>query len=146
MTEINLETLKAEAAAIAAGHRPPMRQPIPVRIVENLHLAPVTPEAIRRRLKGAGTRVGDIVGIEWYLIEHDPSAALYEAACPYEFCEGRGTIMASTDVDRHGVAVLPFTDPGALCCIACDSEIERRYEEEAERLANSRRAPVASTQ
>lgn len=140
MEDTTIEALKALADDIAAGNRPPMRQAIPVRHVENVNLASITPEAIRRRLQGHPMQAGPATGIEWYLIDHDACTAIYEAACPY--CDGKGTIMAATTVDRHGVAVLPFTDPGSLCCPVCDSEIEARYEAEAHRLANPRRAPA----
>lgn len=139
MADENLEPLEAEAALAATGMRKPMRQAIPVRIVENLQLAAVTPEAIRRTLQGRATRVGAIIGVEWYLIDHDASAALYEAACPYPFCEGSGTLLASTRIDKHGKAELPFSDPGALCCEVCDLEIEARYDREAAQLANARK-------
>lgn len=141
MTDANLEQLEAEAAAIAAtGKRPLLRQAIPIRHFENLQLAPVTPQSIRRMLQGEQTRAGVITGIEWHLIDFDACTALYEARCPYGFCNGKGTLLASTRIDKHGKAELPFTDSGSLQCSLCDSEIERRYEEEAFRLANPRRA------
>ncbi|WP_373503140.1 hypothetical protein [Aestuariivirga sp.] len=141
MTDANLDALEAEAAAIAAtGKRPPLRQAIPIRHVENLQLAPITPQSIRKMLQGGQTRAGVITGIEWFLIDHDAFTAIYEAQCPYPFCNGEGTIMASTRLDRHGMAELPFSDPGALQCSHCDGEIETRYNAEAVKMRNPRRA------
>lgn len=142
MTDVNLEGLEAEAAAIAAGNRPALRQAIPLRIVENLQLAQVSVAAIRRTLQGESVHAGAITGIEWFLLDSDESTAIYAAKCPYDFCGGKGDLLASTTIDKKGNAVLPFDSPGALCCEICDSEIEHRYEAEAFRLANPRRSSV----
>lgn len=140
MTDANLEALELEAAAILAGNRPLLRQAIPIRIVENLQLAAVTPEAIRRRLQGHMVQAGAIIGVEWFLLDHDESTAIYAAKCPYPFCNGKGDLLASTTMDRKGNAVLPFDSPGALCCDVCDREIEARYDAEAAKLANPRKS------
>lgn len=146
MAESDLSALQAEADAIAAiGTRPPLRQAIPIRIVENLNLPQVSAAAIRRTLQGHSVHAGAVTGIEWFLLDSDESTAIYAAKCPYEFCGGKGDLLASTTIDRKGYAVLPFDSPGSLCCDLCDSEIESRYNAEAFRLANPRRSSVERT-
>ena len=141
MAEPNLEGLEAEAASIAANGRPPIRQNIPIRFVENLNLPQVSAAAIRRTLQGHSVHAGAVTGIEWFLLDSDESTAIYAAKCPYEFCGGNGDLLASTRIDKHGKAELPFTDSGALQCQICDEAIEARYNAEAFKLANPRRSP-----
>lgn len=146
MADVNLEGLEAEAASIAAGNRPALRTAIPIRIVENLTLAQVTPHAIRKRLQGLSTQDGPFTSLQWFLLDSDESTAIYAAKCPYEFCGGTGDLLASTTIDSKGFAVLPFDSPGALCCDACDSEIEARYEAEAAKLRNPRRPSLITVE
>ncbi len=131
----DLEALAEEAKA---GRRKITPQLVPIRIVENVQLLSVNSQQIRRYLQGLDTRAGQFFTVEWFLVDCDGSTALYEGRCPYEFCEGKGTLMASTHIGKSGKAEMPFTDPGALCCDVCDSEIERRYNEEAARLKTAK--------
>ena len=123
-----LSELAALQAEAAKGRQRAAPKTIPIRIVENLRLSAVTPDAVRRRLQGETVRSGPIVGIEWFLVDSDGHTAIYSAKCPYEFCKGKGDIVASTRILRTGEAELPFSDPGSLCCDECDSEIEAIYD------------------
>ncbi len=138
----DLEALAEEARA---GRRKITPQLVPIRVVENVQLPSVNPQQIRRYLEGRDTRAGQIHSVEWLLVDCDVTTALYEGRCPYEFCEGKGTLMASTRLDKSGKAKMPFTDPGALCCDVCDSEIERRYDEQAARLKLHRHGAIQFT-
>ena len=144
MDDSTLESLRTEAATIAAVEQKPMRQAIPIRIVENLQLAPVTPESISRTLQVHTLRAGFITSLEWFLLDGDESTAIYATKCHYGLCNDTGDLLASTRIDRHGMAELPFTNPGSLCCDLCDQAITDRYEQESEKLANPRKRNMAT--